>query len=57
MQLPIMNIERSKSGLPCCDLLVKMRTMAKKYSKSVNAKIEFDKLVHMMVVTRVPNRQ
>ena len=50
MQLPIMNSERSKSGLPCHDLLVKMRTMVKKNSKSVNAKIELDKLVHTMVV-------
>ena len=30
--------------------------MAKKYSKSVNAKIEVDKLVHMMVVTHVPTK-
>ena len=29
------------------DLLVKVRDMVKKYSKSVNAKIELDKLVHI----------
>ena len=30
--------------------------MVKKYSKSVNVKIELDKLVHMMVVTHCPTR-
>ena len=33
-----------------------MRTMVKKYSKSMYAKIELDKLVHMMVVTHVPTK-
>ena len=33
-----------------------MRTMVKKYSKSMYAKVELDKLVHMMVVTHVPTR-
>ena len=34
-----------------------MRTMVKKYSKSMYAKIELDKLVHMMVVNCVPTRR
>ena len=55
IQLPIMKILRDET-LVFRDLLVKVRNMVKKYSKSVNAKIELDKLVHMMVVTHVPTR-
>ena len=49
LQLPIMKILRDKD-LVFHDILVKVRAMVNKYSKSVNAKEELNKLVHLMVV-------
>ena len=55
MQLPIMKILRDENHV-FHDLLVKVRKMVRKYSKSVNAKEELYKQVKMMVVSYVVTR-